>query len=503
MTHNDAEKNQSNFNRREFIRGTSLTGLMLVAGAGCTSLHAQDKPPAQDKPAEGTATDTHLSADLLVPVSCAVIGCGVWGREILKTLSVLINNNPRLPAPLPYAPVVAICDIYKPFLNRAKDIAPHAETYEDYKKLLEQKNVEAVFVATPSHLHKDIVLAALAAGKHVYCEAPLAHTIDDARTIAQAAKAAPDCAFQAGILARSDPKKQYIMREFIHPGALGKKLMARSQSHQNKSWRFPGNTPEREKEVNWRLDRKTSPGLMGEIGVHQVDLINWFLNERPVAVTGFGAVLNWTDDGRDVPDTVQAVFEYPDKVNYLYDATLANSFEGEQDMIFGSFGALLMRKMTGTVSEKNGDKPQGDKAWLFKEANADLFSWEIYASKEQFQSASGIVLSADATKSIKPTDKPSPNAAYEDSALNSACKAFVKNCDMMRNEAKEFFNNYGGTTKDPEFLADMVKKWNERPKDLRAAGWQEGFEATVCALKANEAILKGQKVVLTKDLFDI
>jgi len=239
------------------------------------------------------------------------------------------------------------------------------------------------------------------------------------------------------------------------------------------------------------------------MGVHQVDLINWYLNERPTAVTGFGSILNWTEDGRDVPDTVQAVFEYPDKVNYVYDATLANSFEGEMDLIYGAFGALMMRKMTGTVSGKSGEPPQGDKAWIFKEANADNFSWEIYASKEQFQATSGIVLSADATKSVKKTEVVSPNAVYEDSALNSACKAFMKNCDMMRNGAKSFFEFYGGTTKDTEFLANMVEVWSKRPKDLRAAGWQEGFEATVCALKANEAILKGQKIALTKDLFDI
>jgi predicted dehydrogenase len=473
MTQNDAEKNQSDFNRREFIRGTSLTGLMLLSGSGSLI--------AQDKPADAAQADTGYSTDPLVPVSCAVIGCGVWGRELLKTLAVLTNIKVGA-----LAPVVAICDTYKPFLNRAKDIAPNAEAYDDYKKLLEQKNVEAVFVATPSHLHKDIVLAALAAGKHVYCEAPLAHTVEDARAIAQAAKASFKYYFQAGLQSRSDPKKLYIHKEFVHAGALGKSLMARSQSHQNKSWRGSGNTAEREKENNWRLSQKTSPGLIGEIGVHQVDLVNWYFNARPAAVTGFGGLLIW-NDGRDVPDTVQAVFQYPQDVNYIYDATLANSFEGQTDLIYGSFAAVMMR---------------GDKGWLFKEANADLFSWEIYASKEKFQLESGIVLSADATKSIKPTDKPSPNAAYEDSPLNAALRAFIKNSDMVRSQLKGYIDSYG-TDSFAEFQPMVEKAMKERPRELRAAGWQEGLEATICALKANEAVLKGQKVPLPQDLFDI
>ena len=100
-----------------------------------------------------------------------VIGCGAWGREILTHL-----------ATLPRAEVVAVCDHYESFLNRAKNAAPKAEGYLDYEKLLENKDVQAVIVATPTHQHKEIVLAALAANKHVYCEAPLAHIPDAAFT---------------------------------------------------------------------------------------------------------------------------------------------------------------------------------------------------------------------------------------------------------------------------------------------------------------------------------
>src|SRR6185312_3720404 len=99
----------------------------------------------------------------------------------------------------------------KSFLKKASYLAPKAEKFEDYTKLLESKNVEAVIIATPTHLHREIAIAALKAGKHVYCEAPLAHTIEDARAIALAAKAAPKQIFQAGLQNRADKGRIYAL----------------------------------------------------------------------------------------------------------------------------------------------------------------------------------------------------------------------------------------------------------------------------------------------------
>ena len=97
---------------------------------------------------------------------------------------------------------------------------------------------------------------------------------------------------------------------FIRSGALGNVAMARAQWHKKQSWRTPASTPEREREVNWRLRQEISTGIMGEIGVHQLDMVSLFLNARPVSVTGFGSVIHW-NDGRDVADTVQTIVEYP------------------------------------------------------------------------------------------------------------------------------------------------------------------------------------------------
>jgi hypothetical protein len=102
----------------------------------------------------------------------------------------------------------------------------------------------------------------------------------------------------------------------------------------------------------------------------------------PTAVTGFGSINFWKDD-RDVPDTVQAVFEFPGDVRMIYDATLANSFDGEYEMLYGSDAAVMMRE---------------SRAWMFKEVDSPLLGWEVYAAKLKFFNETGIALVAGASK---------------------------------------------------------------------------------------------------------
>ena len=89
-------------------------------------------------------------------------------------------------ARFPKAEVIAVCEKYEPFLRRAKEAAPKAEGYTDYRKVLENKDVQAVLITTPTHQHKEIVQEALKAGKHVYCEAPLANTIENTKLFTKA-----------------------------------------------------------------------------------------------------------------------------------------------------------------------------------------------------------------------------------------------------------------------------------------------------------------------------
>jgi predicted dehydrogenase len=456
----------ADFNRRDFLRGASFATVATMMGG--VPILAADTPAAASEEKKSKKP----------PVKCGVIGLGLQGRELLTALSLLPN-----------APVVALCDTYEAMVNRAKKLAPDAQTYTDYKELLANKDVKAVLIATPTHKHREIAEAALAAGKHVYCEAPLAYSLEDARAIAQAARKAARYNFQPGLQRRADPQQPFTLK-FIRAGAAGNLVKARAQWAKKNSWRRSAPSPEREKELNWRLYHATSLGLVGEEGIHQVDLVAWFLKARPKSVTGFGSLQFWSkdNDDREVADTVQAVFEFPNKVNFFYDASLANSFESEYEVFYGSDAAVVLR---------------GASAWMFKEADAPLLGWEVYCRKDEgvAYKEAGLSMRADATK-IKAQGKQADDQPYQKTALASAMEAFIANTNTL-SAAMEDFEMMGGDFKDEKALREYLQGDSLKKAHIEAPGWQEGYEATVLAMKANESIVKGQKIVFSDEWFQV
>ena len=110
--------------------------------------------------------------------------------------------------------------------------------------------------------------------------------------------------------------------------------MARAQWHHNTSWYRTRSAPsqEREEALNWRLHNATSTGLIGEEGIHQIDTACNFLKGHPAAVTGFSSTIRAYDDHRDVPDTVQAIFEVSHTASiFCTTLTICNSFNKLDD----------------------------------------------------------------------------------------------------------------------------------------------------------------------------
>ncbi len=443
-------------NRRDFLRGSSFATLMTMLGGVELITRA---------PVEAADVET------LVPfqVKCAVIGLGNWGREIIATLSRLKT-----------AQLVTLCDTYPASVKRAANSAPAAKGVDDYRKILDDKEVRAVIIATPTHQHREIALAALQAGKHVYCEAPLAHTIADAKTIALAARAANKQVFQAGLQMRSDSQRRFLL-DFIRAGAAGKAVKAHAQWHKKQSWRMASPNPDRERELNWRLSKETSLGLAGEIGIHQIDALSWFLNARPASVTGFASLMQWKD-GRDMPDTVEAVFEYPGGAQLTFEGTLANSFDADYEMLYGTDAAIMMR---------------GNKAWMFKEVDSPLLGWEVYARKDQFYKETGIALIANATKLTNLGEKATEEVSYTSKPLYFALESFLTNVNTISTAVEDFTANFA--TADKAALGKYLSEIKLQP----AANYQEGFDATVMAIKAHESIITGNKVALPKDAFEL
>lgn len=469
---NRPEAENEGLNRRNFLKGGSVATLMAMMGG--TPLIAQ---PAAETQGEEKKVG--------VKIKVGVIGLGPQGRNILDQLG-------RLPQDRDHAEVIAICDHYKPMLNRSSSKVPGAAAVEDYKAVLDNKEVQAVIIATPTHQHKEHVLAALAAGKHVYCEAPLAHAVDDAKAIALAAKNAVGLVFQPGLQMRSDPQRLFIL-PFIRSGALGKFVMARAQWHKKTSWRFTSPNADREKLLNWRLSNATSPGLVGEIGIHQLDQATWFLNAMPKAVSGHGAIRFW-NDGRDVPDTVQLVVEYPEGLQLAYDATLGNSFDGEYEMYYGSDAAVMMRE--NKVERENGYE-YFHLAWMFKEVDSPLLGWEVYARKDAFYKETGIALVAGGSKQTALADKGAETSPFPFPTLYYALQSFIANCAQVGAQVEDIKSTFGSVTKEAlEASLATIKL-------LPAATYNDGYAATVLAIKANEAILRGTQMELKQEMFEL
>jgi predicted dehydrogenase len=449
------------YNRRDFLRGGSVATLMTMLGGVELFGQTNEAPSGESKPP-------------VAKMKVAVIGLGAWGRKIVDTLV-----NPV--APVEPADLTAICDTYAPFLRRTGNTVPSATKTEDYKTILANKDIKAVIIATPTFGHKELALEALKAGKHVYCEAPLAGTIEDAREIALAAKAAKRQIFQPGLQMRSDPQRRFLL-PFIRSGALGTTILARAQWHTKTSWRVASPNPEQEKALNWRLNKATSLGLIGEIGSHQIDQVGWFLNALPTAVTGFGSVMVWKD-GRDVPDTVQTVVEFPGGVQMLYDCTLGNSFEGEYEVLYGNNAAIMMRE---------------SKAWMFKEVDSPLLGWEVFATKTKFYDDIGIALVAGATKSTGPDQSQAAQAATAaKTPLWHALDNFLRNSVDMSATAEDYITSYGAD--DVAGLQEALAKLSLRA----AANYLEGFQAVVTGAKANEAVLSGKRVELKPEWYEL
>ncbi|MAF66073.1 MAG: hypothetical protein CMJ84_10520 [Planctomycetes bacterium] len=376
------------------------------------------------------------------PLPVALVGAGRQGRAILGELQKLEG-----------ARVVAVCDVLAGRLRSGLRRAQGARGYEDHRKLLEELGdaVDSVIVATPTHLHREVVIDALEAGKNVYCEAPLAHTTEDARAIAAAARAAGGV-FATGLQGRSNPVYQ-LARSFYRSGCVRDLASMRAQDFKKQSWRTPASNPADEAALNWRLDPAISPGLPGELGTQQFDVFHYYRGEYPVSVRGRGGVFVHRD-GREVPDTVTCELGFADGTSLFWEACLGNSYQGRYELLSGSMAAI---------------KLAWSHAWMFKEADAPTQGWEVYANRQTFHNDEGITLIADATQ-LASQGKLKEGVGLPHAPLHYALEDYL-----------------------------VAAAGGGEP----ACGAAEGLRATVVGLLAQRAVTSGEEQAIDPALFEI
>jgi myo-inositol 2-dehydrogenase/D-chiro-inositol 1-dehydrogenase len=265
------------------------------------------------------------------PIRTAMIGTGNRGGWVLKE----IIKQPNVK-------VTALCDLKPARLDAAATTAArdNPQTYTDYRKLLERKDVDAVFVDTPCDLHVEMTIAALQAGKHVYCEKPLGITPESIARVLKVGKAS-DRVFQVGQQMRSFSFLQEAIQK-IHEGVAGNIVMVKAQRHA--SWDLDHGSSS----SDWFFDAKRSGDVIVEMAVHNLDLCNWAINSRPERAAGFGGALLWKNDppGRTNMDGYTLSYDYANGVKLSFTQTFFHPSGlpqgGQYTNVFGTKGAVSL-----------------------------------------------------------------------------------------------------------------------------------------------------------------
>jgi len=302
-------------------------------------------------------------------VRVGMIGVGGRGQELLKQV-----------LEVPSAQLVAIADVYTDRREEAKKMAPGIQAVDDHRRLLDMKDVDAIIVASPLHIHCRHFLDTLAAGKDLYSEKTMTWSIPEAEQCVAAAKKS-DRVVQIGLQHESSGSLADA-RKWIRDGIVGKvtqveSWMSRNTPHgkgqwvrkvpsdctaQNVNWKaFLNGRSDRGfdpfKFINWRLYWEFSGGNVTENMIHQIAWIMTALDlPEPSAACMCGGVFS-EKDGREVPDTIVATLEYPADTVVTWQSTFSNSHYGLGERLLGSDGTI--EHISGATDMVTGRSVEG------------------------------------------------------------------------------------------------------------------------------------------------
>ncbi len=258
-------------------------------------------------------------------VRVAFIGVGNRGSYLLRHMQSV-----------PGVKIVAVCDINPDTLKKVA--GSEYEPYEEYRRLLDRKDIDAVVIATPVDLHKEMAIAALELGKHVYCEKPMALTPEECRLVTNAAKSAKGI-FQAGFQLRHDPARAASM-QFIKQGGIGKVLFLQGYRH-------TGDLP---RQTLWYFDRTRSGDNIVEQACHILDLMVWAAGSHPLRAFGSGGINLYHNipPGRTTMDNYSVIYEFPNDIRLCFSHIYFDpaGFSGVKERVFGSEGAVELPAAT-------------------------------------------------------------------------------------------------------------------------------------------------------------
>lgn len=337
-------------NRRDFIKGAGA----LAAGAAIASV-PRNVMGANDR------------------VIVGGIGTGRQGTYDLQDF-----------ARQPDVEIAAVCDVYEPNLRKAVVASigiggppehpyPQPQTYKDFRQVLDRKDIDVIVVGTPDHWHPLVMVEACKAGKDVYVEKPISHTLDEGKVMVEAARK-HNRVVQVGTQQRSGKHFQEAVR-LIQAGAIGKVSFVRTWNYSNDYPKGIGNPPDSDPPPNldWNFWLGPAPmvqynynrfgvgpdrwstfrqfwdyagGMMTDWGVHLMDIVQWAMKvDGPDSITASGGKF-YIQDNAETPDTLQVTYQYSnpqfvavyenrwDNGNSMYDKGYGMEFHGTDATLF-------------------------------------------------------------------------------------------------------------------------------------------------------------------------
>ena len=274
-------------------------------------------------------------------IGTGMIGTGNRGSYLLQ--SVLQQ---------PEARVAAVCDLKPDRLDKAATAAARDKpvALRDYRELLARRDVAAVYIASPCDLHVEMAIAALQAGKHVYCEKPAGVTPESIGRLVKAVKAS-DRVFQIGQQMRSMVRLRRTI-ERVGSGDFGRIVMVKAQRHSSNDLDHDGPS------ADWFFNAKRSGDVIVEMSVHNLDACNWVIGSRPDRAAGFGGALVWPDDppGRTNMDGYTLSYEYANGVKMSYTQVFFHPSglpgNGQYFYVYTTKGAVDLTEATYYPREK-------------------------------------------------------------------------------------------------------------------------------------------------------
>jgi predicted dehydrogenase len=405
-------------------------------------------------------------------LNIALLGTGAQGQVLMNAALKIPNLRFK-----------AVCDIWKDYnLKRAyrllKKYGHQLNAYENYGEMLaKEKDIDAVVIATPDFWHAPHAEGCLAAGLHVYCEKEMSNTLEGARRIVRAARKSGKLV-QIGHQRRSNPRYLHCYNRIIkEANILGRITTINGQWNRSvqpdlgwpEKYTIPASVLKKYgfrsmlQYRNWRWYKGLGGGPIVDLGSHQIDIYNWFLDARPMSVMASGGTDYYDKKTHEWYDTVLSTYEYNTEngiVRAFYQTITTNSNLGYFENFMGDEGTLQISESASRGALYREQMAPDWSRWI------ELGLINSPQDKEESPKA-GVVL--DVRETIAPPKHDLP---------------VVFNDPYHKPHLENFFNAIRG------------REELNCPVD-------HGYETAATVLKVNEAVKTGKKLVFSPQEFEV